>query len=85
MKIVFTNGCFDILHRGHVELLKYSKSLGDKLIVGLNNDESVRKLKGNTRPINNCICDTISVNKATRNVFGSYSFFEITPKNGGER
>jgi len=52
MKTVFTNGCFDILHRGHVEYLKKSKSLGDYLIVGINSDSSVRKLKGNSRPIN---------------------------------
>jgi D-beta-D-heptose 7-phosphate kinase/D-beta-D-heptose 1-phosphate adenosyltransferase len=51
--IVFTNGCFDILHLGHIELLKYAKSLGDTLIVGLNSDESVKKLKGDLRPINN--------------------------------
>ena len=49
MKIIFTNGCFDVLHRGHIELLKYSKSLG-YVVVGLNSDESVRKLKGNSRP-----------------------------------
>lgn len=52
MKIIFTNGCFDILHRGHLELLKFSRKLGDKLVVGLNSDASVRKLKGNSRPIN---------------------------------
>lgn len=52
-KIVFTNGCFDILHRGHVEYLKKAKELGDILIVGLNSDESVRNLKGNSRPIIN--------------------------------
>ena len=51
--IIFTNGCFDILHLGHIELLKYAKSLGDTLVVGLNSDESVKKLKGSTRPINN--------------------------------
>ena len=51
-KIVFTNGCFDLLHRGHVEYLKASRSLGDLLIVGLNSDESVRQLKGPERPIN---------------------------------
>ena len=51
-KIVFTNGCFDIIHRGHVELLRFAKSLGDVLIVGLNDDESVRRLKGKNRPIN---------------------------------
>ena len=51
--IVFTNGCFDILHAGHIKLLKESKKLGDKLIIGLNNDESIRNLKGKERPINN--------------------------------
>lgn len=52
-KIVFTNGCFDILHRGHVAYLKEARSLGDLLIIGLNTDESVRRLKGPERPINN--------------------------------
>lgn len=51
--VVFTNGCFDILHRGHFELLRKSKELGDYLIVGLNSDASVKRLKGNDRPINN--------------------------------
>ena len=50
---IFTNGCFDILHAGHVRLLRYAKSLGDKLVVGLNTDSSVRRLKGETKPINN--------------------------------
>ena len=52
-KIVFTNGCFDILHVGHVRYLTAAKNFGDVLIVGLNTDESVRKLKGSTRPVNN--------------------------------
>ncbi len=52
-KIVFTNGCFDILHAGHVKYLEEAKSYGDILILGLNADSSVRKLKGPTRPINN--------------------------------
>lgn len=52
MKKIFTNGCFDILHVGHVELLNHAKSLGDYLIVGLNSDSSVKKLKGDSRPIN---------------------------------
>ena len=52
-KIVFTNGCFDILHKGHIHLLKKAKSFGDLLIVGLNSDESIKSLKGNDRPINN--------------------------------
>jgi rfaE bifunctional protein nucleotidyltransferase chain/domain len=51
-KIVFTNGCFDILHRGHVSYLNHARSLGDALFVGLNSDSSVSKLKGPTRPIN---------------------------------
>ena len=51
-KIVFTNGCFDILHAGHVEYLEKAKALGDKLIVGINSDSSVSKLKGKNRPIN---------------------------------
>jgi D-beta-D-heptose 7-phosphate kinase/D-beta-D-heptose 1-phosphate adenosyltransferase len=50
-KVVFTNGCFDILHRGHIECLKKAKSFGDLLIVGLNSDSSVKKLKGDKRPI----------------------------------
>lgn len=51
-KIVFTNGCFDILHRGHVSYLSEAKSLGDILWLGLNSDSSVKKLKGESRPIN---------------------------------
>ena len=50
-KIVFTNGCFDIMHKGHIEILSKSSDLGDKLIVGLNSDSSVQNLKGNSRPI----------------------------------
>jgi D-beta-D-heptose 7-phosphate kinase/D-beta-D-heptose 1-phosphate adenosyltransferase len=52
-KIVFTNGCFDILHRGHVSYLDKAKSFGDILILGLNSDDSVKRLKGESRPINN--------------------------------
>jgi D-beta-D-heptose 7-phosphate kinase/D-beta-D-heptose 1-phosphate adenosyltransferase len=52
-KIVFTNGCFDILHTGHVEYLNFAKSQGDILVVGLNSDSSVRTIKGAERPINN--------------------------------
>ena len=51
-KIVFTNGVFDILHRGHVEYLAKAKSFGDILILGLNSDTSVRRIKGKNRPIN---------------------------------
>lgn len=50
-KVVFTNGCFDILHAGHVKYLERAKALGDVLIVGLNSDSSVRKIKGPCRPV----------------------------------
>ena len=50
-KIVFTNGCFDLLHEGHLSLLKYCKSCGDILVVGINSDNSVKRLKGSSRPI----------------------------------
>ena len=52
-KIVFTNGCFDLLHKGHRDLIKQSFSFGDILIVGLNSNESVKRLKGEDRPIQN--------------------------------
>lgn len=50
-RVVFTNGCFDLLHRGHVEYLRQARNLGDYLIVGLNDDEAVRQLKGPGRPL----------------------------------
>jgi len=50
-EVVFTNGCFDIIHKGHIEVLARSADLGDKLIVGLNSDQSIQKLKGEDRPI----------------------------------
>jgi rfaE bifunctional protein nucleotidyltransferase chain/domain len=53
-KVVFTNGVFDILHRGHVEYLGRAKQLGDVLIVGMNSDDSVRRIKGERRPIVQC-------------------------------
>jgi rfaE bifunctional protein nucleotidyltransferase chain/domain len=51
-KVVFTNGVFDIMHQGHIELLKWSRNLGDRLVVGINSDESARALKGEGRPVN---------------------------------
>jgi D-glycero-beta-D-manno-heptose 1-phosphate adenylyltransferase len=52
-KIVFTNGCFDIVHLGHIDYLEKARNLGDKLVLGLNTDASVRRLKGQTRPVVN--------------------------------
>ena len=52
-KLVFTNGCFDLLHKGHLDLLSNAAAFGDKLFVGLNSDKSVKKLKGDSRPIQN--------------------------------
>jgi D-beta-D-heptose 7-phosphate kinase/D-beta-D-heptose 1-phosphate adenosyltransferase len=51
-RIVFTNGCFDILHRGHITYLNRAKAYGEVLVVGLNSDDSVRRLKGSSRPVN---------------------------------
>tara|TARA_R110000765_G_scaffold230888_1_gene334331 strand:- start:275 stop:664 length:390 start_codon:yes stop_codon:yes gene_type:complete len=53
MKKIWVNGCFDVLHRGHTELFKYAKSLGDHLTVGIDTDERVKLAKGNNRPVNN--------------------------------
>jgi len=55
-KIVFTNGCFDILHSGHIQYLSEAAQLGDKLVIGLNSDDSVRRLKGSDRPIKSEEC-----------------------------
>ena len=52
-RLVFTNGCFDLLHKGHLDLLLNAAAFGDKLFVGLNSDTSVKKLKGDSRPIQN--------------------------------
>lgn len=57
-KIVFTNGCFDILHFGHLHYLAAARDLGDRLVIGLNSDASVRRLKGPSRPINDSITRT---------------------------
>jgi D-beta-D-heptose 7-phosphate kinase/D-beta-D-heptose 1-phosphate adenosyltransferase len=52
MRLIFVNGCFDILHRGHIELFKYAKSLGTKLIVAIDSDQRVNQMKGKDRPFN---------------------------------
>ena len=68
MKVAFTNGCFDILHLGHLEILTKSKEFGDRLIVAVNSDESVRKLKGEERPINDF--------QTRSNMLASFSFVD---------
>lgn len=77
-KIVFTNGCFDILHRGHVEYLEEAKSFGDILVLGLNSDASVKRLKGDSRPINTAI-DRATVLAALESVDFVVMFTEDTP------
>lgn len=77
-KIVFTNGCFDILHKGHVSLLNQAKSFGDVLIVGINSDESIKRLKGSERPINS-LDDRITVLAGLQSVDILMSFEDDTP------
>ena len=77
-KIIFTNGCFDLLHQGHKDLISVSSSFGDILVVGLNSDESVRRLKGNGRPIQNVV-DRKSALLATGYVDKVYTFENDTP------
>lgn len=79
-KIVFTNGVFDILHRGHVEYLAKAKSFGDILIVGLNSDASVRRLKGPKRPIQK-LADRAVILLALESVDFVVPFSEDTPAN----
>ena len=76
--IVFTNGCFDILHEGHVTYLEEARKCGDKLIVAINDDESVRRLKGDLRPINSLESRT-KVLMALSSVDYVVSFSEDTP------
>ena len=76
--LVFTNGCFDILHAGHVAYLEQSRALGKYLVIGLNSDASVRRLKGGTRPINSQE-DRKKVLLALRAVDAVYIFDEDTP------
>ena len=68
-KIVFTNGCFDIIHRGHIELLSKAADLGNKLIVALNTDSSVKHLKGKDRPLQDEISRAV--------IMGSFSFVDL--------
>jgi len=78
LRIVFTNGVFDVLHRGHIDLLERAKSWGDVLVVGLNSDASTRRLKGPSRPINRQ-SDRARVLSALRAVDHVCIFPEDTP------
>jgi len=77
-KVIFTNGCFDILHVGHVTYLEQAKGLGDTLVVGLNSDNSVKQLKGDRRPINSWQ-DRATVLSALSSVDLVIGFDEETP------
>lgn len=78
-RLIFTNGCFDILHRGHITYLNQAKALGDVLIVGLNDDDSVRRLKGSRRPIN-ALEDRAQVLSALSCIDHIVPFHEDTPE-----
>lgn len=79
-KVVFTNGCFDILHAGHVSVLEFARNKGDVLVVGLNSDASVRRLKGPSRPVNTQ-ADRALVLAALESVSAVCVFEEDTPYN----
>ena len=79
-KIVFTNGCFDLLHVGHIRYLAQAKKLGDFLIIGLNSDSSVKELKGENRPINS-FEDRATLLSAIESVDVVIMFEEQTPEN----
>jgi rfaE bifunctional protein nucleotidyltransferase chain/domain len=79
-KIVFTNGCFDIIHSGHIKVLKKCRDLGDVVIVGLNSDSSVRALKGPRRPINS-ERDRAEILDSIKYVDYVVIFNELTPYN----
>jgi len=79
-RIVFTNGCFDLLHPGHIDYLQRARALGDALVIGLNDDASVRGLKGENRPIN-CSADRACMLTALRCVDLVVPFSESTPLN----
>jgi glycerol-3-phosphate cytidylyltransferase len=77
--VVFTNGCFDVLHAGHVAYLAWARAQGDALVVGLNEDESVRRLKGDARPIVG-FADRAQMLLALRSVDAVVGFGELTPE-----
>jgi rfaE bifunctional protein nucleotidyltransferase chain/domain len=79
-RIVMTNGCFDIIHAGHIKIFKESKKLGDILVVAVNSDRSIKKLKGNSRPFNK-IKDRLSVLESIIYIDHILVFNSLTPKN----
>ncbi|RIY34598.1 bifunctional D-glycero-beta-D-manno-heptose-7-phosphate kinase/D-glycero-beta-D-manno-heptose 1-phosphate adenylyltransferase HldE [Psittacicella gerlachiana] len=79
-RVVFTNGCFDLLHRGHLSYLQRAKELGDILVVAINTDASVKRLKGNDRPINN-LADRMFMLSSLKSVDFVIDFDEDTPLN----
>jgi D-beta-D-heptose 7-phosphate kinase/D-beta-D-heptose 1-phosphate adenosyltransferase len=79
-KVIFTNGCFDILHAGHIKLLSEARKMGNELHVGINSDESITNLKGPFRPIN-CQHDRYEVLAAIKYVDFIHVFDEPTPYN----
>lgn len=79
LKVVFSNGCFDIVHLGHIDYLEKARSMGDKLVIGLNSDSSVRKLKGENRPVNDVYARSRML-AAFGFVDGLTVFEEATPK-----
>jgi len=79
-KVVFTNGCFDLLHPGHIKYLNDAKALGDILILGLNADASISRLKGNTRPINP-LKDRAAMLNGLKAIDAVVAFEEDTPQN----
>lgn len=83
-KLVFTNGCFDLLHIGHIRYLQEARLLGDALIIGVNSDSSVRKLKGENRPLQN-ENDRAEILAALECVDFVFIFSEDTPKNWIEK
>ena len=78
LRVVFTNGCFDVLHAGHVQYLRFARSQGDVLVVGVNDDASVRRMKGPTRPVNP-LGDRLEVLAALEMVDAVTPFSEDTP------
>jgi D-beta-D-heptose 7-phosphate kinase/D-beta-D-heptose 1-phosphate adenosyltransferase len=78
LRIVFTNGCFDLLHPGHVAYLSEARTLGDRLVIGLNDDDSIRRLKGAARPVNP-LADRAVMLEALKAVDMVVPFSEDTP------